>query len=394
MTKREKVLAFAVFGILGIVLLQFGFVRYRAAIKKRENQIATLLDQVSDRTFRQMEGTMAEVRMNSFTARSLPSDVETARSIYTQYLTELGFGVSLASYSAKYTGVAVAPGVYTQLNYSLQGEGNLSQLIELLHKFHSKNYLHRIVDLTVGKKIGGGLLTIKLEVQALALDDASTEATSPEEPAGRVNPELDYYRSPILNRNPLAPPNRPPSFAADKSPKAIVGEMMNYAAKFNDPDSGQKLTYSIVGTPPEGIKLDASNGTISLKPDAVGELEVLISVTDDGWPRMTSEEKIVFKIVEPPPEEAPEPEKPKFDEATQTFLTGLTQSRGRWMAMLHVRTKGETLKLLEGDEFEIGQLKGIVVEVTQKFAVIESDGERFVLTFDTSLADAKTNAAP
>lgn len=396
MTKREKVLAGAVGAILLIVGLQYGFSKYRAAITTREDKVTSLDQQISDRKFRQMEGAMAEVRMGNFIVRSLPSDLEAAQSDYTQFLTELLSDVEMRGYSAKPTGSQRLSTIATQMNFKVSGQGSLEQLVELLHGFHSMDYLHRISQMNINKD-RDKQLNVSMDVQVLALNDALPDAETPTTPSPRVNPDLDYYRLAIMNRNPIAPPNRRPTYAAEKSPKAIVGERMNYTARFNDPDEGQTLTYSLVGEAPEGVRLDPSSGTLSINPEKTGELEVLVAVKDNGWPQMTAEQKIVFNVVDPPPPPAEEPEAPKFNEATQTFLTGLTQSKGRWMAMLHVRTRKDdaTLKLVEGDTFEIGALKGTVVEVTQKYAVLESDGERFVLSLDnTSLADAKANAEP
>lgn len=395
MTKREKILAGAVAAVVLILGLQYGFNKYRTAVKTRQDKIDNLDRQIADRKFRQLEGAMAQARMGNFIDRSLPGDLESARSEYLQFLTELVDEVELSGRSAKPISTTQFRDLYAQLGFKVSGSGNLEQLVKLLHVFHSKNYLHRIQRLDVRKDNAKGLV-INMDVQALALNSAVSDAEPPKEPSPRVNPDIDYYRMAIMNRNPVAPPNQPPTYAAEKSPKAIVGQRMNYTARFNDPDEGQKLTYSLVGDAPEGVRLDPNSGTISLMSEQVGEVELLVAVKDNGWPQMSAEQKIVFNVVDPPPPPAEEPAPPKFDEATQTYLTGLTQSRGRWMAMLHVRTRteGETLKLFQGDPFEVGQLKGTVVEVTQKFAVLESEGERFVLSFDTSLADAKSNAAP
>jgi hypothetical protein len=392
MSKREKILASAVGAVLLILGLQYGYSTYRDAINTRQRQVFNLTDQVIDRQTRQLEGAQAQARMGEFIDRSLPGDLTKAQSMYNQFLSDLVTEVGLSSVATKPTGSISSPGLYTQLNFNVVGSGDLEQMIDLLYRFHKTNYLHRIQSFSLSK--ARGKLTINMDVQAISLNDALPDAQPQVAAAPRVNPDPEFYRLPILNRNPISPPNQQPKYAAETSPKAIVGQMMNYSARFNDPDEGQELTYSFAEPAPEGVRLDPRSGTITLNPDQVGEIELTVAASDNGWPRLSAQQRIVFNVVPPPPAPEPEPEKPKFDEATQTFLTGLTQSKGRWMAMLHVRTRGETLKLVEGDTFEIGQLKGTVVEVTQRFAVLETEGERFVLSFDTSLADAKTNADP
>ena len=64
---------------------------------------------------------------------------------------------------------------------------------------------------------------------------------------------------------------------------------------------------------------------------------------------------------------------------SKTVLTGLVQGRGEWTAWLNVRTRDKTLKLRVGDSFEIGSVKGKVVEVSSRSAVLEAEGQKFEL---------------
>lgn len=383
MTQRERVLAGGVGAIMLILALQWGFGKYRAAMQARETRLFTLNDQISNRQLKQFEGALAERRMGEYVTRSLPSDLERAQFAYNQFLLGLVSEAGLAGASAKPVTMNTAPGPYTQLNFNVSGSGDLKQLVELLYRFHRQNYLHRIQSLTVRKV--RGQLSIDMDVQALALDAAPPQAPPPTEPAPRVAETIDFYLEPILNRNPLAPPNRPPSFAAERSAEAVVGKEFTYVARFEDPDEGQQLRYSLVGDPPEGVTLDEESGALQITPEEVGKIDLTLRATDDGWPAKKSEEQIVINVVEPPEEE---PEPAAFDEAKQTVLTALTQSKGEWTAWLHVRTSGETLYLREGDTFEVGQLSGKVVEVNSSYAVLEYEGDRFVLRHDVTLAEA------
>lgn len=383
MTQRERLLAGGVGAVVLILALQWGYGNYRAALRARETRVSSLEDQISDRRLKQLEGAMAEGRMGGYLGRSLPSNLESARFAYNQFLLGLVNESGLAGASAKPTGSTRSPGLYAQLNFNLSGNGDLKQLVELLYRFHRQNYLHRIQSLSVNKV--RGQLSINMDVQALALDAALPQAPPPTEKSPRVAESIDAYLQPILNRNPLAPPNRPPSYAGESSPEAVVGKEFTYVARFEDPDEGQQVRYSIVGDAPEGLKLDETSGSLRLTPEEVGKIDLTLRATDDGWPPKESEQQIAIHVVEPP-EEAPEPS--KFDEAKQAFLTGLTQSRGEWTAWLHVRTSGEILYLREGDSFEVGELVGTVVEVNHSHAVLEHEGEHFVLRQDSTLADA------
>lgn len=392
MTQREKFLAAIVGLTLAVLVGQFGINRYRSALTMRQDEILRLNDQLSTRRLRQLEGAMSEARMGTFIMRSLPSNLEKAQGDYNSFLAGLVSEVGLSSAEAKYKSMVPVQDLYTQLNFNISGRGSLPQLIELLYKFHSKNYLHRIQSMVVRKE--RDVLVLNIDVQALALKGALPEAAAPTSLPPRVAQDIAAYMQPILNRNPISQPNQPPVYAAERSPEAVAGREFTYVARFNDPDSNQKVRYEVVGEAPPGLRLDDTTGAIRFSPEAVGEYPVTIRATDDGWPAKSAEQKLVIRAVEPPAAPEPEPEKPKFDESRQTFLTGLTQSRGAWTAMLLVRTRGETLKLKEGDSFNIGAISGTVVEVTNSYAVLESEGVRFTLSFDVSLAEAAKEKLP
>lgn len=392
MTKREKILASIVAFTVLVLLLQLGFNKYQTAVKDREKKVRSLDDKIYEGETAQIEGTMADVRMDKYILRSLPGDKERALATYSSFLTGLTAKAGLSN-------VAVTPRTATenailyQLTYDVKGSGSLEQVGKLLYQFHEKNALHRISNLSLQKF--RDTLQVSFTVQAVALKAAPADAKLPESISPRVVASVDDYLMPILNRNPVSPPNRQPAYAADRRIEAVAGEDFTYMARFNDPDQNQKLQYKVIGELPPGLRIDDSSGQLRGRFSGPGSYELTLVASDNGWPRMSAEQKVVLDVKEPPAEE-PKVEVPKFDEATQTFLTGLTQSRGDWTAMLHVRTrtKDEFLRLKVGDTFEIGQLKGTVVEVNNKYAVLESDGERFELKYEVSLADAVKNSAP
>jgi hypothetical protein len=115
---------------------------------------------------------------------------------------------------------------------------------------------------------------------------------------------------------------------------------------------------------------------------------VLVRAIDSGYPSRSTEQRLTVRVVDPPPP-PPEPEpKLAFDDSTQTVLTALVQGRNESTAWLNVRTKATTLKLRPGDQFEIGSLKGSVVEATPQFVTLEVEGRRFTLEPGDNLSEA------
>ena len=130
-------------------------------------------------------------------------------------------------------------------------------------------------------------------------------------------------------------------------------------------------------------------GELRWKPSELGEYKIVVRATDDGWPRQSTEERLTLKVVEPP-KETPKVEKPKFDIASQAFVTMMVSGRGGPQAAIRSRTEGKTLDLSEGSDFELGDIKAKVVSINlrEEFIELETDGQRWMLDWDTSVADA------
>src|SRR5690606_13176531 len=168
-----------------------------------------------------------------------------------------------------------------------------------------------------------------------------------------------------------------------------VGESANLSLQAEDPEN-DRLRYSLVGEPPEGLELDPRSGAIRWRPEAQGAHQLVVRVSDDGYPIQSTEQRFEIAVVDPPP--PPRTEPAGFDDSTQTVWTALVQGGGDWTAWMNVRTQGTTLKLRPGDTFEIGRLSGTVVEVNARFVTLEIDGKRFELRPAGNLAEAARSA--
>ena len=77
-----------------------------------------------------------------------------------------------------------------------------------------------------------------------------------------------------------------------------------------------------------------------------------------------------------------------FDPADFTFLTGINGINEVQEAWFTIRTTGEVLKLKVGQRFEVGDFQGTVAEIDERDVVIDSDGERWLLTLGEHLSQA------
>lgn len=389
MNERERFLAILVAGLLVAATFWWGFGKYRSAIESRENEIANLVAEQQRLTEQRMLGEYANRQMGEYMVRSLPSDPEQAQSDYQEWLLDMVQDNNLSN-------VAVNPnnsrtyGIFQQIEFSVQGDTSLPNLIETLHDFYAKDYLHRIREFSVTPRRDEGY-ALKMSVDAVALQAAPETLPPRDEPSWRVDGSVDAYKSAILDRNPYEPPNGAPEYTGRSELEAIVGRESSLPLTFKDAE-GHDVRYEFAQTPPSSVTLDERTGTLRVNSDEKQELEVLVRAIDDGYPRRTTEQRLIVKVVDPPPPpQEPEP-KLAFDDATQTVLTALVQGREEWTAWMHVRTRDKTLRLKVGDGFEIGSLSGTVVEVTPRHVTLQIDGRRFTLKPAGNLSEAAKRA--
>ncbi|MGV3484941.1 MAG: cadherin repeat domain-containing protein [Planctomycetaceae bacterium] len=390
MTPRERILAIGVGSVLVLAGGQYMFSKYRNAVNVRTTRIASLNDQLFSANDKCLQGALAERQMGDYLVRSLPSDPERARADYTRWLFDTIALLELRDASVSFVNSMPVGDLYDRYGFKVSGKTDARGWVELMHAFYSKDYLHRISEMTIRPAREGGL-AIDLTIDAISLRAAPPDAPAPGDNSPLVG-KFQTYADAILNRNYFSGPNLPPKFSSPDRLATDVGKPASISISAEDAEQGS-LSYEILGEAPEGLELDPETGAVRWEPKQTGEYTLTVKVTDNGYPRQSVEKQFEIAVVDPPPPPAPPAAEPTFDDSTQTVLTALVQGRGDWTAWMKVRTRGTTLKLRPGDEFEIGTLSGKVVEVTSKFAVLEIDGKRFELRPAGVLSEAAKNAA-
>lgn len=71
-----------------------------------------------------------------------------------------------------------------------------------------------------------------------------------------------------------------------------------------------------------------------------------------------------------------------------TYLTSVNYVDGVPEAWFSVRTTDETMRLRQGEALEIGQFKGTIAEIIDSDVILESDGERWLMTVGENLGQA------
>ncbi|KAA1259420.1 hypothetical protein LF1_19520 [Rubripirellula obstinata] len=396
MTQRERFLSLLIGGLLLGSGIWWALGKYQSAIKTRNGQIASLENRQAELNEQRLQGEYANRQMGEYIVRSLPGDAETAQSRYQKWLLSAMQEHQMTDQSVDPTSSRLIGDLYRQFSFRVQGNTTSENVIDLLHAFYSKDYLHRIRSLSMRPSRTGGF-RVEMTVDAIALQNAPADLAEPMRQSWQVTESAQQYRKAILDRNLYEPPNQAPKFAGKDQLDAIVEKKTTIPLVFKDQED-HEMTFELVDKPTfkdesGSLTIDEKTGTIVVESSEKKPIEITVRATDKGYPNRSTQQKLTINIVDPPPPPKPEPLKLKFDDAKQTVLTGLVQGRGEWTAWLNVRTRDKTLKLRVGDSFEIGSVKGKVVEVSAKSAVLEADGQKFELKLFGNLSEGAKTAS-
>ncbi|HVT26826.1 MAG TPA: hypothetical protein VHE81_02300 [Lacipirellulaceae bacterium] len=141
----------------------------------------------------------------------------------------------------------------------------------------------------------------------------------------------------------------------------------------------------------EALSLPGAVATDKL-PDGDSKRLKLASV--DDYTKSFAERNIVTAYMPPrPPEPVHErhesPPKPKFDESEFAMFSGVVSSDKGMQAWILVRTTGETLHLVAGDEVKVGTLEGKIIRVEPRALVYSSGDKQFRVPLGDSLRKGK-----
>ncbi|MFM8173591.1 MAG: putative Ig domain-containing protein [Pirellulaceae bacterium] len=389
MNQRERFLVGIVLLLVFGVGAQFMISRIRKGFNDKNLRITDLQKQISDKENTITDGLFAREKFQKLTSRSLPTDPQQASLDYRTWLQEVVDESGLSEPTWSRTSEQTEKGVYRSQRFNLTGRGTIQQLVTLLYRFHEKDYLHRISNLKVNLVPNEPYqLAIGMTIDALSLDAADPKQKPPESISHRVGRTLAEYQQKIVGRNLFAPANHPPNVREMASTEVAKDDLLSYEPGASDPD-GHELEYAWDGEVPQGMRLDKATGKVSWSPKELGEYQVAIAITDKGLPSQSSLQKLTIKVVEPPPPPPPEKEEPSFDIASQASISALlVGSDGKPQVWIRSKLEGKTLFLSVGDPIKLGSVIGKVVAVGANYAEFESDGRRWTVGLDESLADA------
>jgi hypothetical protein len=392
MNQREKVLAIAV-GTLGVLLGgQYGWTSIKKGLQIKQAQVDKLTKDVEDKQFIVDEGDFARGKLEKLKPSSLPKDDQLARKQYIEWLDAMAHSVFTNPLVSKKEPLPI-DGAYMKYQFEIGAVANLDQILSFLGKFYEKNYLHRLKDLKIAAIPASSELRMTSTIEVIALVDANMKQDPPSSPAKKLAKKPEEYAASIIRRNIFGPENQAPKLVSSKKERVEIGKSAEGTVKADDPDEGQSIAYEFVGEAPANAELDNKTGRWKFTPPEKGTYTLLVRAVDSGFPAKVAEQKIEIEVIDPAPPAAPVATKPKFDPASQIFITGIVKGRKGSEVWLFSRVENQTTNASVGDQIELGQVKGTLVEIGKDFIVVETEGRRWTAGMDESLAEAFKRSA-
>jgi hypothetical protein len=388
-TSRERLFAI-IAGFVGTLVISFFVYSWIAGqFATRAKDKAKLLDEIKkfDRTA--MLGAAAARKIAQAEERSLPANPEIARTRYQSWLVTEMEACELIEPDVHFMSAAGNDkDVFVKQTFAVEASGTLPQLVKLLHAFYSVDWLHRITRLTLRPVKDSKLLDIGMQIEALSLRKAANvDKLQPRTSHRLMLATSDDYYDVIVGRNLFGPKNNEPKITISGATDVFLPREVELTAKFEDPDWLDQVQFQLVKSPSPDAKLDPVTGKFTWKPTEEGNFEFVIQGVDDGFPARRSQE-LKFTVnakPQPPPVERG----PVFDFAKYTMLSAVLDVDGQGEVWLHVRPTGQMVMLHQGDQFEIGTVKGTVAEIGEFDFSFDFEGKRKKLSRGDTLDQAK-----
>ncbi|MCP4509119.1 MAG: hypothetical protein GY826_22315 [Fuerstiella sp.] len=135
-----------------------------------------LLEQIGKQEKLLADGRAAGLEIEQWQKKSLPSDTETARSLYRNWLLETVRSARLRNATVDSGSPASRRGLYRTMPFTVQARGSLKEITPPLFSVAKTNQLHRIISLRLTPVGTTGQFDLSMSVEALIIP--GTRATS------------------------------------------------------------------------------------------------------------------------------------------------------------------------------------------------------------------------
>ncbi len=141
-------------------------------LENLRNKRESLQEEIQKREKLLSEARLAGKKIELWKKKSLPADIETARSLYRNWLLDLIRNAKLQNATVGSGSPATRYGLYRAMPFDLKARGNLLQLTDALFQFYNSDQLHEIKSLRLTPVGNSGQFDISLGIEALIIPKA------------------------------------------------------------------------------------------------------------------------------------------------------------------------------------------------------------------------------
>ena len=241
--RREKILAGAVIGIVGVAGL--GFLVFGGDSRSYEQLIAQqtkLQLEVKNKEKQIQTAGQDAKRLTEWQRRALPPDPSLARSLYGDWLSKLAIGANLRNVTLVSPEGGTHRDQLTRLAFTLRARAKLGDLVEFMYGFYASGFLHQIRKMDVKPLSGSRDLDVNLTIEAISLSTAQSKDALPKD-AGSV---LKFtgpaaYLDPIVSRDFFSPYVRPVQRTPPPREKTVDPAEFAFVTGFTEVDGAAQV---------------------------------------------------------------------------------------------------------------------------------------------------------
>ncbi|MGL4514252.1 MAG: hypothetical protein ACRCT8_14280 [Lacipirellulaceae bacterium] len=235
MTPRERNLAVGLGAVAALWGAWSGVTQYKSAISSRESAVVAAESAAADAELDELKARASLRRLAKLHDRSLPADVDVARSAYAAWLVDAVGEAGMELGDVQLAGERGRPGAYRSLSFNVDATGSLESLARLLDAYYREPVLHQLAKLQVNPVTGNAgegnadRLRVSLTSVALVVEGAKRKEGLPdadESTTARLRlASADEYAKRLTARTPFAayvPPPPPAPAAAEVAPAAVT----------------------------------------------------------------------------------------------------------------------------------------------------------------------------
>ncbi|HWB10502.1 MAG TPA: hypothetical protein VG826_14835 [Pirellulales bacterium] len=366
LNRRERTLAWGAGLALSVVAVQLSYNYVQALFDERATQIESLEREIADKNTAILRGKKAGKKLADWQHRSLPTDLVLARSLYKNWLAGLVERTRLARADVTLGADLPKPGIYVKVPVSVRGQGTIEQVVQFLFDFYQADHLHYIRQMTLTPLTSNNAPPVLGDGQA-GQPGGGAAAEGPAGGPGR-----------FPGRGGSGGRGGPGGFAGRGGmggPAGFGGGAGGFGGFGRGGPRMDGPKYELV-LAIEALSLPGGDRRDQLS-DAKSDR---LAYTDAEAYRKTIAERNFFSPYQAPIESDP---------AADTYITAVVKKAGKYQVWINLRSSGKTLKLSEGESFDLGKDKATVSKIDSHKVEIEAAGRRREIALGSNLSEQR-----